>query len=48
MKQAKKNGEMLNQNINSAKYDYATIMEIMEKTKVCFPKRYYSLHLDFK
>ena len=48
MKQAtKKRGELLNQNINSAKYDYATRMEI-KKIKICFPKRPYSLHLGFK
>ena len=43
----KKRGEVLNKNINSAKYDYVTIMEI-KKIKICFPKRHYSLHLGFK
>ena len=42
-----KRGKVLNRNINSAKYDYATRVEI-KKIKTCFPKRPYSLHLGFK
>ena len=44
----KKRGKVLNQNINSAKYDHATRIEIKRIKKICFPKRPYLLHLVFK
>ena len=43
----KKRGKVLNQNINSGKYDYDTRMEI-KKIKICFPKRPYSLHFGLQ
>ena len=36
---------MLNKNINSEKYDYATTMEI-KKINIFFPNRPYSLRLQ--
>ena len=40
-----KGGKVLNQNINSEKYDYATTMEI-NKINIFFPNRPYSLRLQ--
>ena len=47
VKQETKERKVLNENINSAKYDYAIGMEI-KKIKICFPKKPYSLHLGIK
>ena len=47
MKKETKERKVLNQNINSAKYDHATRMEI-NNIKICFQNRPYSLHLGFK